>query len=517
MTVGGWGQILLFIVVLGAVAVPLGNYMARVYTGETVSPVARVRRVERLLYRLLRVDERRGQDWKAYARSLLVFSARRLAGALSGPPHAGHPTGELCRRHDVPLRPMEPDVQHGLVVPDEHELAVLRRRDDVDVFQPDGRSDGAELRVGRGRDRRRGRADPGNRLPQRVEPRQLLAGPRPHDPLRAAADLLRRRAGPRLPGGAGQLRPLRQRNRPDGAVQTIAQGPVASQEAIKLLGTNGGGFFNVNSAHPFENPNGFTNFFEMLLVLAIPAGLVITYGKMVGSRRQGYAILATMFTLFLAGVAVAYAAEAHGVAGAARRRSRHARRAGLDRRQPGGQGAALRDRRVGALRRRHHGDLVRRGEQLDRVVHRPGRGRAVREPLGQRGDLRGRRHGALLDPAVRPAGRVHRWPDGRAHARAAGQEDRGEGDQARLAGAAVHAADGAAVDGAGDGDQRRSRVDLDAGDRAAGILGDVLRVSLPGQQQRLGVRRLHRLHPAVPPGTSAPTVSASPTCSAASR
>jgi potassium-transporting ATPase potassium-binding subunit len=99
---------------------------------------------------------------------------------------------------------------------------------------------------------------------------------------------------------------------PTGLTQTIAQGPVASQEAIKELGTNGGGFFNVNSAHPFENPNGFTNFFEMLLVLMIPAALVITYGKMVGSRRQGYAILATMFVLFAAGVTVAYAAEAHG-------------------------------------------------------------------------------------------------------------------------------------------------------------------------------------------------------------
>ena len=67
-------------------------------------------------------------------------------------------------------------------------------------------------------------------------------------------------------------------------------GPVASQEAIKVLGTNGGGFFNVNSAHPFENPNGFTNFFEMLLVLVIPAALVFTYGRMTGNRRQGYAI-----------------------------------------------------------------------------------------------------------------------------------------------------------------------------------------------------------------------------------
>ena len=89
-------------------------------------------------------------------------------------------------------------------------------------------------------------------------------------------------------------------------------GPVASQEAIKELGTNGGGFFNVNSAHPFENPNGFTNFYEMFIVLIIPAGLVWMYGRMVGSRRQAMAIFATMFVMFIGGVTVAYAAEAHG-------------------------------------------------------------------------------------------------------------------------------------------------------------------------------------------------------------
>jgi K+-transporting ATPase ATPase A chain len=97
-----------------------------------------------------------------------------------------------------------------------------------------------------------------------------------------------------------------------GLSNTIAMGPVASQEAIKLLGTNGGGFFNVNSAHPFENPSGFTNFIEMLSVLVIPAALVFTYGKMSGNRRQGYAIFSTMMIMFLGAAIVAYIAEAHG-------------------------------------------------------------------------------------------------------------------------------------------------------------------------------------------------------------
>jgi potassium-transporting ATPase potassium-binding subunit len=99
---------------------------------------------------------------------------------------------------------------------------------------------------------------------------------------------------------------------PTGLGGTIARAPVASQEAIKMLGTNGGGIFNTNSAHPFENPNGFTNIFEIVLVFSIPAALTATYGRMVGSRRQGWALFAAMSVMFVVGVFVLYAAEAHG-------------------------------------------------------------------------------------------------------------------------------------------------------------------------------------------------------------
>ena len=98
----------------------------------------------------------------------------------------------------------------------------------------------------------------------------------------------------------------------EGVEQTIALGPVASQEAIKLLGTNGGGFFNVNSSHPFENPNAFTNLLSMLSIFAIGAGLTWTFGKAVGNTKQGWAILAAMLVLFVAGTSVAYVAEASG-------------------------------------------------------------------------------------------------------------------------------------------------------------------------------------------------------------
>jgi potassium-transporting ATPase potassium-binding subunit len=94
--------------------------------------------------------------------------------------------------------------------------------------------------------------------------------------------------------------------------QTVAQGPVASQEIIKEFGTNGGGFFNANSAHPFENPTPFTNLFEMLAIFALGSGLTYTLGRMTGSQRHGWAVWAAMVILFLAGVTVAYWAEARG-------------------------------------------------------------------------------------------------------------------------------------------------------------------------------------------------------------
>jgi potassium-transporting ATPase potassium-binding subunit len=98
----------------------------------------------------------------------------------------------------------------------------------------------------------------------------------------------------------------------EGAKQTIAVGPVASQEVIKMFGTNGGGFFNANSAHPFENPTALTNYVQLILIFAIGAALTNVFGRMVGNQRQGWAIFAVMGILFLAGVTVCYAAEAHG-------------------------------------------------------------------------------------------------------------------------------------------------------------------------------------------------------------
>ena len=99
---------------------------------------------------------------------------------------------------------------------------------------------------------------------------------------------------------------------PTGLRQTIAIGPVASQEAIKLMSGDGGGFFNTNSAHPFENPNGVSNLIEILLILLVPAAFTATFGRMIGRRRQGWALYAAMLVMFIGGTVVLYAAEAHG-------------------------------------------------------------------------------------------------------------------------------------------------------------------------------------------------------------
>src|ERR1019366_7160614 len=98
----------------------------------------------------------------------------------------------------------------------------------------------------------------------------------------------------------------------EGAVQTLPQGPLASQEAIKMIGTNGGGYTQANSAHPFENPPPFSNFLQMMFIFIIPAGLTYTFGKMVKDTRQGWALFAAMSVLFLSGEAVGYSAEASG-------------------------------------------------------------------------------------------------------------------------------------------------------------------------------------------------------------
>ena len=203
--VQGFLQIAIFCALIVAVVPLLGGHMARVFRGERtfIDPVAAP--MERFTYRLLRIDPERGQDWKAYARSVILFS---LAGWLAALPHPAHADAAPVQPGELPLRHVGPVVQHRLVVRDQHELAVLRRRDDALVLQPDGGPDGPELRLGGDRHRRRHRAHPRHHgPPQRdADARQLLAGPRAGVVLHPAADLDRRRGAARLAGRPADAR-----------------------------------------------------------------------------------------------------------------------------------------------------------------------------------------------------------------------------------------------------------------------------------------------------------------------
>ncbi len=150
----------------------------------------------------------------------------------------------------------------------------------------------------------------------------------------------------------------------EGAKQTIAQGPVASQEAIKMLGTNGGGFFNANSAHPFENPTPLTNFVAdgARSSRSAPASPTC-FGRMVGDQRQGWALFGAMGILFLVGVVIVYWRRGGRQPGLRRARRRPARQRAPGRRQHGRQGGPLRHRQLRALRHRHHRRLLRRRQR----------------------------------------------------------------------------------------------------------------------------------------------------------
>ncbi len=313
MTFTGWLTIVLFAVILTALALPLGRYMASVYTGERVFLTPVVGWLERLLYRLLRVDPQRGQDWKSYAKSLLVFSAAgwlllyvilRTQNAFYVP-HALNPQGYHSAPWNVTFNTVSSFVTNTNWQYYSGETTMTYLSQMIGLTVQNWLSAGVGIVVAvaliRGIVGRSG-SSLGNFWQDLVRTILYVLGP---ISVIGALVLVSQ-------GVIQNFTTYLTAHTITGLTQTIAMGPVASQEVIKELGTNGGGFFNVNSAHPFENPTGFTNFFEMLLVLIIPASLVFAYGRMAGNRRQGYAIFGVMMVMFLGAVSVAYIAEAHG-------------------------------------------------------------------------------------------------------------------------------------------------------------------------------------------------------------
>jgi K+-transporting ATPase ATPase A chain len=313
MTFAGWLTIILFAVILTALAFPLGSYMAKVYNGERVVLSPLLAGPERLLYRILRVDQQREQDWKSYAKSLLIFS---LAGWLLlyailrtqnafFVPHALNPLGFHSASWNVTFNTVSSFLTNTnwQYYGGETTMTYLSQMIGLTVqnFLSAGVGIVVAVALIRGIIGRTGKSL-GNFWQDIVRTVLYVLGP-----LAVLVALVLASQGV-LQNLANYLTV----HTITGLNQTIAMGPVASQEAIKMLGTNGGGFFNVNSAHPFENATAFTNLVEMLAVLIIPAALIFTYGRMTGNRRQGYAIYGVVMFMFLGAAAVAYIAEAHG-------------------------------------------------------------------------------------------------------------------------------------------------------------------------------------------------------------
>lgn len=294
-----------YFAVLVALAAPLGGYFARVLGGEATLLSRVLGPLERGLYRLIGVRPDVEMHWRDYTGALLVFNLLGLLGVY----------GLQRVQHLLPLNPQElgavaPDLAFNTAVSfasntnwqaygGETTLSYLTQMLGLTVQNFVSAATGIAVLAALVRAFKRRRADTiGNfwadlvrstlyiLLPLSLVLAVVLAGQGVVQTLAPAADatLVRAAAGPE-----GQAI----------TNQTIALGPAASQVAIKQLGTNGGGFFNVNSAHPLENPTGLSNFFECLAILLIPAALCLTFGRMVGDRRQGWAVLAAMFVIFL--------------------------------------------------------------------------------------------------------------------------------------------------------------------------------------------------------------------------
>jgi potassium-transporting ATPase potassium-binding subunit len=309
MTVIGWIQILLYCAIIVALVKPLGWYMTRVFNGERtlLSPI--LRPVEAALYWIGGVDEKREQHWLTYTVAMLLFhvggflvlyALMRLQAALPfNPAEQSAVAPDLSFNTAISFITNTNWQNYG----GESTLSYLVQMLGLTHQNFLSAATGIALAVAliRGFSRSSMRTI-GNFWVDvtRCTLYVLL-------PICVVYALFLVSQGmPQTLGAYVDATTL------EGAKQTIAVGPVASQVAIKMLGTNGGGFFNANAAHPFENPTALSNFVQMISIFALGAALTNVFGRMVGNQRQGWAILAVMGVLFIAGVTVTYWAEASG-------------------------------------------------------------------------------------------------------------------------------------------------------------------------------------------------------------
>jgi K+-transporting ATPase ATPase A chain len=309
MTINGWLQIGVYCALVLVCVKPLGAFMARVYSGERTFLDPVVAPVERAFYRLSAVDPAREQHWTSYTLAMLAFNAagflllyalQRLQHVLPLNPQGFDPVPEYLAFNTAVSFASNTNWQaYG----GESTMGYLVQMLGLTVQNYLSAATGMALAIAL------------TRAFARVEMKTVgnFWVDVTRTTLYIVLPLCVVIAVALMAAGMPQnLNAYVDASTIEGAKQTIAQGPVASQIAIKQLGTNGGGFFNANSAHPYENPTPFTNLIEMWAILAVGAALTYTFGRMVGDRRQGWVLLAVMGILFLAGVGATYWAEAAG-------------------------------------------------------------------------------------------------------------------------------------------------------------------------------------------------------------
>jgi len=335
MTINGWLQIFVFLALIFAVTKPLGIFMTRVFSRERTFLDPVLRPIERLLYRVTGVDEDREMRWTEYAVAMLLFSAvsmlvlyliQRIQGMLPwNPQHLAGVTPEHVAFNTAASFATNTNWQ---AYSGETTMSYFTQMAGLAYHNFVSAAVGISLAIAfiRGIARRQMqtignfwvdmvRASLWVLLPFSIVGALLLVSQgvvqnlKPYD----TVNLIEPQQVPHF--GSDGKPTMDATGKPvmdTVSTQTIAQGPVASQEIIKEWGTNGGGFFNANSAHPFENPTPFSNLIELFSIFAVSAGLTYTLGRMTGSRAHGWAVWSAMAILFLCGVFVAYWAESKG-------------------------------------------------------------------------------------------------------------------------------------------------------------------------------------------------------------
>jgi K+-transporting ATPase ATPase A chain len=334
MTVNGWVQIVVFLLLVLAVTKPIGVFITRVFNRERTFMDPVLRPIERLIYKLCFVDENHEMRWTEYAFAMLLFSVvsmlllylmQRVQGYLPlNPQKFGAVAPQLAFNTAASFTTNTNWQNYS----GETTMSYLTQMAGLAYHNFTSASVGIALAIAfiRGIARRQMqtignfwvdmvRASLWVLLPIAIVGALLLVSQgvvqnlKPYDTVKLVEPQQVQRVGQDgKPVVDAQGKPVMDTV----TTQTIAQGPVASQEIIKDLGTNGGGFFNANSSHPFESPTPLTNFIEMFSIISIGAGLTYTLGRMTGSQRHGWAVWAAMAILFFVGVTVAYWAEARG-------------------------------------------------------------------------------------------------------------------------------------------------------------------------------------------------------------